>query len=127
MKTKLQLMIAVRKFLKMNRLFLISILVGFLVTGCQKVIWVPAVRVTDMQVNQKSETTIQPAKYYICGNTQYPCRPVTNKRQKATSHHIAKQRTGSRKNSTLLINKPKEQHHEAPVTVKSCKINQDKL
>lgn len=103
------------------------VITSMFLASCQKTIWVPSVRRPDFTVNQRQETITQPAKYYVCGNIQYPCRPVTNKRQKPTVHHIAKQRTGSRKNSILLINKPKEQHHEAPVTVKSCKINQDKL
>lgn len=116
-------------FLKIKSISFVCVLMitTSLITSCQKTVWVPALNRPDLRISQHQETTTQPAKYYVCGNTQYPCRPVTNKRQKVTVHHIAKQRTGSRKSSTLLINKPKEQHHEAPVTVKSCKINQDKL
>ena len=124
MKKKLQLIMVVRNcILNINKLFLISILVSFLISGCQKAIFVPAVRKNDLQVIQKPETVTQPAKFIICGNSTYPCRPVTYKWQKPAAHHTTRHRAVSHKHSKLMINKPKEQQHEAPVTVKSCKIN----
>lgn len=99
------------------------IITSMLLASCQKIIWVPAVRQPDLRVDQRHETATQPAKYYICGNTRYPCRPVTYKWQRAAIYHPTRHKAVSHKHSKLMINKPKEQQHEEPVTVKSCKIN----
>ena len=124
MKKKIQLIMEVRSyFSNINKLFLISILVSFLISGCQKAIFVPAVRKNDLEVNQKAATVTQPAKYFICGNSTYPCKPVTYKWQRTAAHHTTSHKAVSHKHSKLMINKPKEQQYEAPTTVKSCKIN----
>ncbi len=93
-----------------------------LVTSCQKTIWVPALRQPDLRFGQHPATITQPAKYYVCGNAQYPCRPVTYKRQARAVHHINNHKSVSRYHSKLKINKPKEHQYEVPRTVKSCKI-----
>ena len=93
-----------------------------LVTSCQKTICVPVSRHPDLRISQRPATITQPAKYYVCGNAQYPCKPVTYKWQATAVHHINKHKSVSRHHSKLMINKPKEHQYEVPSTVKSCKI-----
>jgi hypothetical protein len=93
-----------------------------LLTSCQKTIWVPALRQPDLRISQHPATITQPPKYYVCGNVQYPCRPVTYKWQAASVRHINKHKSVSRHHPKLMINKPQEHQYEVPRTVKSCKI-----
>lgn len=93
-----------------------------LVTSCQKTIWVPVLRQSDLRISQNPATITQPAKYYVCGNAQYACRPATYKWRATATHHINKHKSLPNHNSKPTINKPKEHQYEVPRTVKSCRI-----
>src|SRR3990167_11431091 len=93
-----------------------------LITGCQQTIWIPALKLPELRVNQQSETVAQPAKYYVCGNDQYPCRNVTHKWQVPIIHHPAKNQSHTCHQSKLIINKPKENQYALSTKTSSCHV-----
>lgn len=46
-------------------------------TGCQKKAYVPMVPLYPFAVNQGFANATQPAQFFVCGNSQYPCNKVT--------------------------------------------------
>lgn len=93
-----------------------------LVTSCQKSILVSDLKQPDLRINQRPATITQPARYYVCGGCQYPCRSVTNKWQKSSSRRTNKHQSVSNQKSKLMNKKPKEHHHAVPNKIRSCQI-----
>lgn len=105
--------------------FIFALMTTASLTGCQQTIWVSALKLPELRVNQQPETATQPAKYFVCGNDQYPCRNVTHKWQALIIHHPAKHKSLTSHQSKLIINKPKEHQHALPTKTKSCHVKSD--
>ncbi len=54
--------------------FPVFLIIGCLLAGCQKTIYFCETPVHKVSVNQTIATHIQPAKFYLCGNSAYPCK-----------------------------------------------------
>ena len=93
-----------------------------LLTSCQKTIWVPATENNDLRVNQRLAIARHPAKYYVCGGIDYPCRSVTDKRQSAPGRFSNKNKLTTRYHSKSTLNKPKEKQNAVSRKAQHCKI-----
>ena len=65
-------------------------LITFIMTGCQKTIFIPIKPSCQFRINQQLATESFPAQFYVCGNDCYPCQLSTQtKNKKQQKSHLS--------------------------------------
>lgn len=65
-------------------------LTGFLLSGCcQKTIYISNQPIKEIGISQRPATLTQPAQFYLCGNSYYPCQTVTNLKHINSRHLVS--------------------------------------
>lgn len=83
--------------------------IAVLITGCCHTVYLPITKHPQLGVNQEPSTSTQPEQFYVCGNTQYPCKTTTYRWQ-----------AKPRNKSNLMINNSMEKYHEKSKKSRKC-------
>lgn len=63
---------------------------GIILTGCHETIYICCQPINKISVTQRLANTTQPAEFYLCGNSLYPCHQVNTSRD--LTHHQLKRK-----------------------------------